>query len=53
MKAEADRLRRAEEERNLWAATRVQALWRGYLQRKAALGGGKKGKKGKGGKKKK
>ena len=55
MKAEADRLRRAEEERNLWAATRVQALWRGYLQRKAAAGGGKKGKKGKGkgGKKKK
>ena len=55
MKAEADRLRRAEEERNLWAATKVQALWRGYLQRKAAAGGGKKGKKGKGkgGKKKK
>jgi len=50
MKAEADRLRRAEEERNLWAATKVQALWRGYLQRKAAAGGGKKGKKGKGGK---
>ena len=47
MKAEADRLRRLEEEKNLWAATRVQALWRGYLQRKAAAGGGKKGKKGK------
>ena len=44
------------QERNLWAATRVQALWRGYLSRKAAAGGGKKGKKGKkgkGGKKKK
>ena len=48
------RLRRAEEERNLWAATKCQALWRGYLMRKAAAGGGKKGKKGKGkGKKKK
>ena len=34
-----------EEERNLWAATKVQALWRGYLQRLAAAGGGKKGKK--------
>ena len=48
----ADRLRRQEEERNLWAATKVQALWRGYLLRKAAAGGGKKGKKGKGKKKK-
>ena len=45
LEAEAERLRRAEEERNLWAATKVQALWRGYLQRKAAAGGGKKGKK--------
>ena len=53
MKAEMDRLRQIEEERNLWAATRVQALWRGYLQRRAASGGGKKGKKGKGGKGKK
>ena len=54
MKAEADRRARAEEEKNLWAATKCQALWRGYLQRKAAAGGGKKGKKGKGkGKKKK
>ena len=52
MKAEAERIRRAEEEKNLWAATKVQALWRGYLQRKAAAGGGKKGKKGKGKKKK-
>ena len=50
MKAEMDRLRQIEEERNLWAATRVQALWRGYLQRRAASGGGKKGKKGKKGK---
>jgi len=56
MRVEMEKLRRAEEERNLWAATRVQALWRGYLSRKAAMGGGKKGKKGKkgkGGKKKK
>jgi len=56
LKAEADRLRRMEEERNLWAATKCQALWRGYLSRQAAAGGGKKGKKGKkgkGGKKKK
>ena len=53
LKAKAERERRLEEERNLWAATKVQALWRGYLQRKAAAGGGKKGKKGKGGKKKK
>ena len=56
MRIEMEKLRRAEEERNLWAATRVQALWRGYLSRKAASGGGKKGKKGKkgkGGKKKK
>ena len=53
-KKEADRRKRAEDEKNLWAATRVQSLWRGYLQRKAAAGGGKKGKKGKGkGKKKK
>ena len=29
---------------------KVQALWRGYLIRKASKGGGKKGKKGKGGK---
>ena len=50
MKAEMERLRRKEEEANLWAATRVQALWRGYLMRKAAAGGGKKGKKGKKGK---
>jgi hypothetical protein len=50
MKAEADRVRRAEEERNLWAATKCQALWRGYLSRQAAAGGGKKGKKGKKGK---
>jgi len=47
MRVEMEKLRRAEEERNLWAATRVQALWRGYLSRKAAMGGGKKGKKGK------
>ena len=47
LKAEADRLRRMEEERNLWAATKCQALWRGYLSRQAAAGGGKKGKKGK------
>ena len=53
LKAKAERERRIEEERNLWAATRVQALWRGYLSRKAAAAGGKKGKKGKGGKKKK
>ena len=44
-KAQAERERRMEEERNLWAATKVQALWRGYLQRLAAAGGGKKGKK--------
>jgi len=50
MRAEMEKLRRAEEERNLWAATRVQALWRGFLSRKAAAGGGKKGKKGKKGK---
>lgn len=53
MKAEMDRLRKIEEEKNLWAATRVQALWRGYLHRKAAAGGGKKSKKSKGAKKKK
>ena len=47
LKAQAERERRMEEERNLWAATKVQALWRGYLQRQAAAGGGKKGKKGK------
>jgi len=52
LKAKAERQRRLEEERNLWAATKCQALWRGYLQRKAAAGGGKKGKKGKGKKKK-
>ena len=54
-KAQAERERRQEEERNIWAATLTQALWRGYLARKAAAGGkkGKKGKKGKGGKKKK
>ena len=47
MRLEMEKLRLAEEERNLWVATRVQALWRGFLQRKAASGGGKKGKKGK------
>ena len=55
MRAEMEALRRQEEERNSWAATRVQALWRGYLARKAAAGskGKKKGKGGKGGKGKK
>ena len=55
IRAEMEALRKQEEERNAWAATRVQALWRGYLARKAASGGkkGKKGKGGKGGKKKK
>ena len=48
-KAAAERARRLEEERNLWAATKCQALWRGYLLRKGASAGGKKGKKGKGG----
>jgi hypothetical protein len=52
LKAQAERARRLEEERNLWAATKCQALWRGYQQRQAAAGGGKKGKKGKGKKKK-
>ena len=53
--AEMEALRAQEEERNAWAATKVQALWRGYLTRKAASSkGGKKGKGGKGkGKKKK
>jgi len=51
IRAEMEQLRRAEEERNNWAATKVQSLWRGYLARKAAAGAkGKKGKKGKGGK---
>ena len=49
IRAEMEALRKQEEERNSWAATKVQALWRGYLARKAASGG-KKGKKGKGGK---
>ena len=55
MRAEMEALRAQEEERNAWAATKVQALWRGYLTRKAASSkGGKKGKGGKGkGKKKK
>ena len=44
IRAEMEALRKQEEERNAWAATRVQALWRGYLARKAASGG--KGKKG-------
>ena len=48
----SERARRLDEERNLWAATKCQALWRGYQQRQAAAGGGKKGKKGKGKKKK-
>ena len=50
IRAEMEALRKQEEERNTWAATKVQALWRGYLIRKASKGGGKKGKKGKGGK---
>ena len=50
IREEMEALRKQEEERNTWAATKVQALWRGYLIRKASKGGGKKGKKGKGGK---
>jgi len=53
--AEAERVRLIEEERNNRAATRIQAVWRGYYQRNLANGKGKKkkgkkGKKGKGGK---
>ena len=43
-----EKARREEEERNTWAATTVQKLWRGHLARTG--GGGKKGKKGKKGK---
>ena len=48
IRAEMEALRKQEEERNTWAATVVQKLWRGYLARSG--GGGKKGKKGKKGK---
>jgi len=48
IRAEMEALRQQEEERNTWAATAVQKLWRGHLARSG--GGGKKGKKGKKGK---
>ena len=48
IREEMEALRKQEEERNTWAATTVQKLWRGHLARTG--GGGKKGKKGKGGK---
>mmetsp|Transcript_50520 Transcript_50520/g.109535 ORF Transcript_50520/g.109535 Transcript_50520/m.109535 type:complete len:394 (+) Transcript_50520:429-1610(+) len=55
--AEMNHLRRAEEERNNSAATRIQCAWRGHLARTALAGSkgkkGKKGKKGGKGKKKK
>ena len=48
IREEMEALRKQEEERNTWAATTVQKLWRGHLARTG--GGGKKGKKGKKGK---
>ena len=48
IREEMEALRKQEEERNTWAATTVQKLWRGHLARSG--GGGKKGKKGKKGK---
>ena len=45
IREEMEALRKQEEERNTWAATTVQKLWRGHLARTG--GGGKKGKKGK------
>ena len=48
LQEEMEALRKQEEERNTWAATTVQKLWRGHLARTG--GGGKKGKKGKKGK---
>ena len=54
IREEMEALRKQEEERNTWAATTVQKLWRGHLARTGGGGKkGKKGKKGKGGKKKK
>jgi len=47
---EMERMQAREAERTGWAATLIQAVWRGYLARQAASGGGKKDKKGKKGK---